>query len=475
MQLDVYNTHMELYPYMHGDYPVIEKMYTAEHNFTHEEFPCGYIIQDKKLYLPRGTPVSKIENITGASITYIQESDPMEKMTDIFSPLVEPRDHLQEESIQFLQGESNHQLALNLKMGYGKTFCVSYASTQLNVKTIIIVPNEGLKTQWIQTYHKMFTYRPKHLMNIAGSQIIEGIMNDEIEQADVYFVNHATLRNYMTEHGGHALHNFFKKIKVGIKVYDESHLEFANILLIDHFTNTNRTWYLTATFDRSDKTESRCFKLAFNHMIAFGEVESEKMMRKHVIYHVVDFNSRPSIKNRRQVIGWRGLSAASYGKYAFFDDANDTAYNVIRIILEKITGIDGKIMIFVPLIDAIDEVVKKLKREQKERSVAPYHSRISKDEKESAKKKDIIVTTIKSCGTGQDIPGLRAVICLEPIASKVVAAQMIGRLREYAKDKDTYFFDCIDRTFAPLSFWHRARMKKIETLVKQTVYLNLDE
>lgn len=474
MNLDVYNTHMELYPYVKDDYAVIEDMYTATDKFTGNDFACGYIIEDGKLFLPRGTHIAKIESITGVQANYINESDPIEKMSKQYYSLYDPRDKIQEESVKFLQGPV-HQLALNLSTGIGKTFCVVYAATKLKEKIIIITPNESLKQQWIATFHKMFDYRPKNLLNIAGSNVMDAIMDDSIREADAYFVNHQTLRSYMTSNNGYTLHKFFKKINVGIKVYDESHMEFANILMIDFFTNTNRTWYLTATFDRSDKTESVCFKRAFNSVIAYGEVQSKEVTVKHVIYHIVNINSRISPKDRAKVIGYQGMSSISYGKYAFQDDPNSTAYQAILEILKKVKDVEGKILIFVPLIDAVDDVVKKLRSDFSEKSVGAYHSRIGKEEKESTLKKDIIVSTIKSCGTGKDIPGLRCLICAEPVASKVVTEQMFGRLRPYAKDKDTYFFDIIDVCIPPINWWARARYKKIETLAKDIVYLNIDK
>lgn len=474
MNLDVYNTHMELYPYVKDDYPVLENMYTATDKFTGSDFPCGYIIEDGKLFLPRGTSISKVESICNVKANYINESDPIEKMSRKFYSLYDPRDKIQEESIKFLQ-ENEHQLALNLSTGLGKTYCVAYASTMLNEKVIIITPNESLKQQWISTYSKMFDYRSKNLMNIAGSNIMDSIMEDLIDEADVYFVNHQTLRSYMTQNNGYMLHKFFKKINVGIKVYDESHMEFANILLIDFFSNTNRTWYLTATFDRSDKTESKCFKKAFNSVITYGETQSLEVVEKHVIYHVVNINSRISPKDRADVMGWNGMTSASYGNYAFFKDENQTAYKSILEILNKIKNVEGKVLIFVPLIDAVDSVVKKLRKDFPDKSVAAYHSKVSKEEKESAEKKDIIVSTIKSCGTGKDIKGLRCVICAEPIASKVVIQQTIGRLRPYAKDKNTYFFDIVDICIPTVNWWWKARFKKIQTLVKETIYLNIDK
>ncbi len=475
LNIDVFNTSIVVSPYNEeNSIPRLEEMYTAEDKFAMKPVACGYLINDGKLFLPRGTPVSLVESLVGTKANTNHPSDPSEKMSREHKSYYEPRDELQERSIQFLMKEKNPQLALNLLMSVGKTFISCYCSTMLNEKTLIITHNEGIKGQWIKTYSKMFDYKPKELLNIAGSSIIEAIMNDDVAPADVYFVNHQTLRSYLSNTNGYMLHKFFKKLKIGIKIYDESHLEFANILLLDFFSNTKRTWYLTATFDRSDKTESVCFKRAFNSVEAFGEIESKEALDKHVVYHVVNINSRASPRDKGRMVGFRGMTAASYGHYAFKFDTKCTAYNAVLILLDKIKDVEGKTLIFVPLIEVVDDLVNKLKKVS-DKSVAGYHSQISKDEKGDALKKDIIVSTIKSMGVGRDLPGLRNIICVEPIASKVVASQLIGRLRPYAGGKLTYFFDIVDVSIPPINWWFKARMKSIQNLAKEIVYLNIDE
>lgn len=480
MYLDVYNTHMELYPYVKDDFPIIEKDFTSVDKFSGAEVPCGYMIDDGKLFLPRGAHIGKIERLCNLKANYITKSDPMEKMNRKHYSIIEPRDDLQKEAIKFLK-EDSHQQSLTIRTGGGKTVVVALATTELGLRTLIITPNERLKQQWISTYSKNFDYRPKELMNIAGSAIMEGIMEDLYDACDVYFVNHQTLQSYVTANNGYVLHKFFKKLNIGIKVYDESHMHFGNIISTDFHSNTDRTWYLTATFSRSDKTEAECFKRAFNSVNEFGYIQSSMSAIKHVIYHAIRFNSRISPKDRPIAIPFGGMTAVSYGKYAFFRDQNKTAYNIILKILNILDNVEGKILIFVPLIDAVDDITSSLKKDYPNKSVAAYHSKISRDEKESAEKKDIIVSTIKSCGTGVDIKGLRAVICCEPIASKVVAEQMFGRIRPYKVEedgkeviKDTYFFDCIDVSIPPCNFWWRARFKKYEALAKEVIYLDMD-
>ena len=475
MKLEIYNTHIEVSPYTQEDLPYIEKNFTALDRFTQKEYACAYTILNGTLYLPKGTQLTSRFKSEFDSIELITEIDPYEKMSEEFKALYPPRNELQEKSIQFLCSGNNPQLGLNLVTGFGKTFCVASAITKLNEKAIIITPNEALKLQWIKTFSEMFDYKPKNLMNISGSNIMTEIVEGSVKETDVYFVNHQTLRSYMSNYGCFALHEFFKKIKVGIKVYDESHMEFANILLIDFFTNTKTTFYLTATFDRSDKSESACFKKAFKSVKTFGEFESAEATEKHVVYHVVNINSRASYKEKLKITGWQGMTAASYAKYAFFTDKNETTYRTIKLIVEKMKETEGKILIFVGLIDAVNLVGQKLKEDFPDKSVGILHSQVSKDEKESAVKKDIIVSTVKSCGTGKDIKGLRTVICAEELASKITAKQIIGRLRPFGEGKETYYFDIVNICIPSVTYWFRARFKTLSQLVKKIVYLDMDK
>ena len=50
----------------------------------------------------------------------------------------------------------------------------------------------------------------------------------------------------------------------------------------------------------------------------------------------------------------------------------------------------------------------------------------------------MIVTTIGSCGTGTDIPGITAIISCSPYVSKITAMQVFGRIRYCGKICDYY-------------------------------------
>ena len=64
--------------------------------------------------------------------------------------------------------------------------------------------------------------------------------------------------------------------------------------MIDNFSNCYKTFYLTATFVRSDPTDVNLYKKAFSSLTRFGEETTNyKDKRKHTHFVVCYFKSQP--------------------------------------------------------------------------------------------------------------------------------------------------------------------------------------
>ena len=157
----------------------------------------------------------------------------------------------------FAKGKFYSQFGLNLDTGDGKTFCMIYAISVLQVKSIIITHKTRIKEQWQQEFLSKSNIQPESIVMINGSPDMDKIMKRRLS-GDIYIVNHPTLTAYANEHGWDQLREFFKRIRVGVKVIDEAHKFFHNMLMIDFNSNVARSFYLTATFSRSDPTRKRC-------------------------------------------------------------------------------------------------------------------------------------------------------------------------------------------------------------------------
>lgn len=475
-KIRIFHTHIEISPYKLGENEQIERMLSiwidAEYRFD----PVGYYVKDNVLYIPRGINPYILEKEFNSTSFTVKKPDDYSVVNNVIIT-VPPRDRIQEESIDFLTCENNFKSALSysqqaliLDTGDGKTYTTTHAIIKLKMKAIIITHQDKIKQQWIKTFLTKTNISKDRLVNISSSNIIEKIVSGK-KSGDFYFVNHQTLNSYGKSHGWDNVHRLFQKISVGIKVFDEAHLSFKNVLMIDFFSNVKKTFYLTANFGRSDSKEERLFKKCFSSVYKFGEeTKHYEEKRKHIIYVPVLYRSNPSFNQKQMTINMYGFSVLNFFKYAMHEDYEKTMLNVFFKVFEIANQLDGKILITVPKIEETEYIKKIIDTNYPNnyKNIMTINSKNSQSENDLAKSSaDIICSTIKSCGTGVDIPGLRCVINLEPFSSNITTNQLSGRLREYSKDKDTFFFDLIDTAFPTCERQYKTKLSYLKKKCKE--------
>ena len=478
----VYHSHIEVYPYTEGECLQIEKMYSKWDEVTHQYVRIAYFIYDNTLYLPRGTNLSQLAHLFNATPILINKSDPAHKLSKPIEMRYGPRDRIQTESIEFLtckgnftKGLQHSQFGLNLDTGAGKTFCMISGIVNLGLKAIIITHKSNLKKQWIDEFIDKSDISEDAIMDIDGSSDIEAIMKGD-KSADIYAVNHQTLTSYARNHSWEKLRLFFKKLGVGIKVIDEAHKYFQNSLMIDFFSDVKMSYYLTATFTRSDPKEIRIFQKAYSSLYRFGEETlNYEEVRKHIVLCVVMYRSKPDYSVVNKIVnGSYGFNSYLYIDYTLKQDTQHTMMKVIKKIIDRVENIEGKILITSPKIESVELIAKELKYET-DKSIGVVCSKYSNDEnRETIKSSDIISSTIKGIGEGDDIKGLRILINTEPIGSKALVDQLRGRLREYSKDEDTYMFYLIDTSIGYTYDMFKRIKSVFDKKCKEIVMMRMD-
>ena len=460
--IKIFHTHIEVSPYEKGENEKVERMSSVWDDATHSYYPMGYFIYENTLILPRGFNLKVLEDEFETEAFAIRSCDEYSVIRE-YHMTAPPKNKLQLEAINFLTNEGKYvnngmysQYALILDTGEGKTYTAIHSILKLRMKAVIITHQDKIRNQWVGTFLNMTDVPEEELIKITGSETMNSVLEGEIE-GTYYFVNHQTLNSFAKKYGYDKLHEFFIKLRVGVKIIDEAHLSFHNLLMIDAFSDTKKTFYLTATFDRTDKQESRLFKRCFAQACKFDIHRVDKSItahkRKHIIYVPVIYRSSPSQMQIADTMTMHGFSVINFSKYAFGEDRNQTILKAFFQIFDMcINNLDGRILVTTPLIEQTILLSKKidehLKALGKKMMVGTINSKNEKSDNEKYKQcADVICTTIKSSGTGTDIRGLRCVINLEPFSSKITGNQLAGRLREYAPDKDTYFFDLIDTAF----------------------------
>lgn len=358
------------------------------------------------------------------------------------------------------------------------TYCTSTAVCESNIKTLIITHRDSLRNQWYNTLIKMMGMSRNDIYVIDTGEEMYDIANGNIElNHDVYLLTHHTFRAGIRRIGSiDKMRNFTKNLRIGMKIIDEAHLEFKDTLIMDFSFNVFKNIYLTATYGRSSKDENSIFKHVFANACNYKPkllVDNNKTTPdKWVEYVTVEVNTNvPMNIYRYRVVGGRGMNPASYGKNVIQRDKKQIHMKACAEILRNIYNNDdkAKILVFMPLIELCSEAAHFFNMNLNyddsfglQLNIKTINSRNTKSENEYNKRADVIVTTIGSCGTGTDIPGITDIICCSPFVSQITAQQVFGRIRYCGKV--CHYYDIYDSSVQMDRIWLKSRAKKMRAM-----------
>lgn len=475
-KIDVRHTSIRINNYTRGDSPELEYSLSVFDPIKHQRIYKGLLIDDEKkiLYLPRGIDISFLEKIFDAPATMNYDHDPIEKMS--IHAKTPPRDDDQRNAIAFLIGAEKYQytkrysqLVLQMPPGTGKTFIMISALQFIGYRAFIIVPNEKLKNQLILSLLKFTDISSEHIIDVRGKTEINRIMKSKSPNWKIYVSCHSTLISYAKNNGWGSVENLFKHAKIGVKIYDEAHLYFDNILKIDFHTNTKKTIYVTATFKRSDHVENALFSKCFKNVVTF-KLESKDMTKKHIMYLGLQYNSHPSLDEQAFMVTKMGFNKTRYANYQV---EQPSFYDALDYTIKYFRKYEGKILILCTTIAGVEKIRDFIRDGYSDLTVSAYHSKVSDTERDTAFTADIICTTPQSAGVGADIPGLRVAIMCESYSSEIQAEQVSGRLREYGNNETTFYVELVDVGFPKVYSMWKGRLKVFKKKCKKMLSLDL--
>lgn len=454
-KIDVFNTAIVINDYEMGDYPTLENYFkirvpVTKNYSTYRYFGIYYDEENKKLYLPRGIDVWMVEKIIGEEAkVHINESYKYDKYSD-FKIRNLPRDDVQKQALRFMLGKEEYrhvagksQLSVNLNTGKGKTYLAISTIVYTGLKTMIIMYSEDLIRQWKEEILKYTNLNQKQVCIIEGSSSIHRLMTKD-NPGVIYLVTHGTLKSYGDRYGWDKVGELFKHLKIGIKIFDEAHQNFENLMMIDYHTNVYRTYYLTATSLRSSNDENRVYQLSFKNVPSIDLFNQEE--DPHTVYTAIKFHSKPTAFDKSQCQNQYGLDRNAYTNYIV---ENPIFYKVLTILMNiilKRTSDGGKCLIYIGTNNAIDIVYNWMISNYPELygQIGVLSTLVDEERRKSAKHQRIILSTTKSAGAGLDIKGLKLTVVLaEPFKSEILARQTLGRTRDF----DTEYIELVDIGF----------------------------
>lgn len=481
-EIHVYPTHISI-SNGHEAFMKLEKlieMFEYEDEYEEVIKKLGYVLRDDNdtLYFNKGVDIDYLRRTLGNAKIINHQPSESEDMIFEYEEIIPPRDEEQVEMINFVAAEAEwakskdqSQIFTIAKTGVGKTFTSCVGAATYRKKTLVICHRSELLKQWRSTFIEKVGMDDSDIHTLTTEDFLAAEQL-QLDLGDVYLLSHQTFRFALKAMDGdfERIAKAIENLGIGLKIIDEAHLEFHNIILIDMAMNVKRNLYLTATDGRSSKEEDRIFKYVFTKALKF--TKSAKHDKKWIEYCSIFINTHvPFQVVKYQLENGRGMNATKYGKAVIQRDRQKTHFHTINELLRLIFTKDqhAKVLIFMPLIDLCDELEFFINTNLNKDPSFDYDLRIgtinshnTKSENDYSAKCDVIISTILSCGTGKDIPGLTDIICCSPFKSSITCQQVLGRLRYYGKNCG--YWDIIDESVKMDMIFAKLRSKTIKKI-----------
>lgn len=445
----IYRTHIEINDYNLGDCPQIERTFSIYDMTYHKLFPKGMLYDEERkiLMLPRGIDIGFIERLFQVEPVIDSSMDPVGDIGQVMLKY-KPRDEIQQEAIRFMlsidkysRNKNHTMLSVNLNTGKGKTYCAIATASYLGFRSAVITDSIGWLEQWRKFFVEYTDIKDDEIYLISGAPSLMKLFNRDINKYKVILSTHSTLKSIGDSQGWDKISEFFKYCQIGIKFFDEAHLNFDNMFQIDCYTNTFITYYLTATPGRSDRNENTIYGYYFKNVPSIDLYDSEN--DPHTKYAAIKFNSNPSPVEASECKNNYGLNRIKYTDYLVH---NDNFHSLLYILVDMALKKPGKHLFYIGTNDAILYVRDWIYENFPELvgQIGVYTSITPSDKKKDELEKKIILSTTKSAGAAMDIKGLAETVNLaEPFKSRVLAQQTFGRTR----NENTLYKDIVDTGF----------------------------
>lgn len=320
----------------------------------------------------------------------------------------------------------------------GKSYTAVRSIMEIGKRALISVP-ASLMVQWEAALQSMCDV---NIGVIRGNETVCKLVANKYEtDVDVFLASINTLRDYACRASVYnvlpPLANFMNKLKIGVKVVDECHINFNANVLIDIQCNIKHNLYLSATYMRSSKNSDTIFRRIFPNDIRY---DSQKYNRYVNITEV-----RYSIGKipEKLVNTDRGYSQFKYEKLLLRSEIklSDFISRVLCPITERyfvqLRKPNQKLLILVGLREFADMLARWYRSTYPELNVCTF---LHGSDEKGLDDADVILSTLGSAGTGRDIKNLKSTFLFTSFSSESLATQSLGRLRKLDNDTPEFVF-----------------------------------
>lgn len=475
------NTHIEIPDYEIGDCRRLESMLSKYDKVYHTFVAMGMDYDSDKqiLYVPRGMGTEFVAKTIGRAIEVDSLYNPYQPIS--LRVVKYPRSELQNDLIRFLIGAdkyatntTNPQLIGNAETGEGKTFCAIVALAYLSMKTIIIVNRKNIVKNWIDCLCDYTDIDRRRILELTTANIYKLMKNPSlVKKYSIFVTTHRTIQSNASVNGWEYINEVFKTLQIGLKIYDEAHMEFNAMMLTDFHTNVKKTFYLTANMERSAFDEDNIFQKCFRQVPRFDQIKRGYTdSKKHIIMLAIKYNSHPSVRDIASCKNIQGFNKHAYSDYQvqrdirFYPLLDDLVSNYL--IKNK-----WRMLILVSKISSCQDIYEHFTTLYPDIEIGIYNSSVDKVEKQRVLDEcQLIISTSSSLGFSETIANLRCVVNCEAFRSNITGNQASGRLRRLGDDINCFYIELIDTGFASIRAQFKEREKRYKKQFQKIIYLS---
>jgi len=349
--------------------------------------------------------------------------------------------------IEALADTATKSRRLDLQTGRGKTFAALSALQKRGERAVIMIPPKyfGL---WIKALKDTYRGVEGRFMTVSGSAEMKKLTESAVEgelDVDIIVISSMTYRTYieayerfkdkMSEIGYMVVPpRFHEALGVGYQINDEFHEDPGLVYRIDVYSNVAKQVYLSATPFTGNEFVTRMIDI----MLPAG-TECELPEYDQYIKTVALLYQDPTVQKKDFLTPFKNTYNHARYENRMLEKKRrvERYYGMVKRVIHGVYYKDRlpeqKLLVLCATVKFIEKLTVFLAAEFPDLVVGAH---VAGSKFEKLMTNDITVSTIKSAGTGVDIPNLRETLLLQATDSKKDNIQILGRLRRLKKYPD---------------------------------------
>lgn len=322
------------------------------------------------------------------------------------------------------------------------TFCALSAMINIGVRTVIQLRG-GYVARWMEDLKGLFNFKKGELLVVRGRDSLQSIINMAKEgelEAKVIVITSKTVYNYLKEFEANPSDNiygirpeeFYGLLGVGLRIIDEAHEDYHHNFRTDLYSNVQSSIHLSATLNTEDPFKQRMYDIALPKDSWHEGVKYDAYIGvKAMMYETEDMTNIRTQERGQDMYSHNAYEKSIMKNKKMLESyLRVICYPVFKYYLEDDWKPGQKCLIFCGMVEMCEIVRDYLRKITSEIVINEF---VSETDESVLSESDIIVSTVESCGTAQDIPNLKVSVLTRALRKLETNEQVKGRLRKLKK------------------------------------------